>query len=133
MNVLVYVYDLIISGNDFVFFYSFKHYLGECFRMKDLGPLKHFLGIEVARGQDGFFLSQQNYNLDILSESGLSGAKPAYSPLDQNHHLVRAHCPFHPDPAQYRRLVGRLICLALTRSDLAYVIHLLAQFMHQPR
>ena len=133
LHVLVYVDDLIISGNDSAALSSFKSYLGDCFRMKDLGPLKYFLGIEVARSADGFFLSQRKYTLDIISETGLSGAKPSDTPLEQNHQLALADGPLHPDPAQYRRLVGRLIYLAFTRPDLAYVVHVLAQFMHQPR
>ena len=48
INVLVYVDDLIISRNHFAALVGFKSYLGDCFKMKDLGSLKYFLGIEVA-------------------------------------------------------------------------------------
>ena len=41
-NVLVYVNDLLISGNRFVALVGFKAYLEDCFKMKDLGPLKYF-------------------------------------------------------------------------------------------
>lgn len=101
--------------------------------MKDLGPLKYFLGIEVARSSDGFFLSQRKYILDIISEAGLLRAKPADTPLEQNHNLARADGPLYSDASQYRRLMGRLIYLAFTRPDLGYVVHVLAQFMHAPR
>lgn len=56
LNVLVYVDDLIISGNDFAALASFKAYLKYCFKMKDLGRLQYFLGIEVARSIAGLFL-----------------------------------------------------------------------------
>ncbi|CAH9126867.1 unnamed protein product, partial [Cuscuta epithymum] len=49
LNVLVYVDDLLISGNDSAAIAGFKSYLHTCFHMKDLGTLKYFLGIEVAR------------------------------------------------------------------------------------
>lgn len=52
---------------------SLKSYLGTCFHMKDLGPLKHFMRIEVARSLDGLFLCQRKYVLDIISEAGLLG------------------------------------------------------------
>lgn len=55
------------------------------------------------------------------------------TPLEQNHHLARAAEPLYSDPTQYRCLVGRLIYLAFTRPGLAYAVHVLAQFMHQPR
>lgn len=61
LNVLVYVDDLIISGNDSAALSSFQTYLSTCFRMKDLGVLKYFLGIEVARSANGLFLCQRKY------------------------------------------------------------------------
>ena len=55
INILVYVENLIISGNDSTTLCTFKSYLSDCFKMKDLGPLKYFLGIEVARSSVGCF------------------------------------------------------------------------------
>nr|AII99795.1 copia-type retrotransposon polyprotein [Sinapis alba] len=60
LHVLIYVDDLLISGNDRHMVQRFKDYLGKCFSMKDLGKLKYFLGIEVSRGPEGIFLSQRN-------------------------------------------------------------------------
>ena len=133
INVLVYVDDLIISGNDSVHLQAFKAYLSDCFHMKDLGPLKFFLGIEVARSKSGLFLCQRKYTLDIISETGLLGSKPVGSPIEQNHKLGLATGMFLPDPEKYRRLVGRLIYLAVTRPDLAYSVHILSQFMQEPK
>ncbi|CAH9085209.1 unnamed protein product, partial [Cuscuta europaea] len=133
LNVLVYVDDLIISGNDSVAINSFKSYLSDCFHMKDLGKLKYFLGIEVARSSSGLFLTQRKYALDIITEAGLLGAKPAAFPIEQNHNLAHTSGPSLTDPEPYRRLVGRLIYLAVTRPDLTYAVHILSQFLHSPR
>jgi hypothetical protein len=73
---------LIIAGNDSNAISNFKAYLSTCFHMKDLGVLKYFIGIEVARGPEGLFLSQRKYALDIISESGLLGAKPCDFPME---------------------------------------------------
>ncbi|KAH9689130.1 retrovirus-related pol polyprotein from transposon RE1 [Citrus sinensis] len=131
--VLVYVDDIIVSGNHSEAIRVFKMYLSDCFYMKDLGPLKYFLGIEVARNPTGIFLSQRKYVLDIISEAGLLGAKPAPFPLEPNHQLALAEGLYFSDPAKYRRLVGRLIYLSATRPELSYSVHLLSQFMQQPR
>lgn len=133
IHVLVYVDDIIVTGNDHAAIQNFKTYLSDCFHMKDLGVLKYFLGIEVARGPDGIFLCQRKYALDIITETGLLGAKPVSFPLEQNHNLALTDGPFLDDPERYRRLVGRLIYLSATRPELSYAVHVLAQFMQQPR
>ena len=132
LHVLVYVDDLIVCGNDYAVITKFKAYLSRCFKMKDLGILKYFLGIEVAHGPDGIFLSQRKYCLDIIEECGLSGARPVDTPLEQNHKLlVSTSDPFEA-PDQYRRLVGRLVYLTHTRPELSYAVNILAQFMQVP-
>jgi len=133
LHVLVYVDDLIISGNNSAAIHTFKHYSSTCFHMKDLGSLKYFLGIEVARNSTGLFLCQRKYALDIISEVGMLGVKLVVFPLDQNHHLPLADGPPLSDPDHYRRLVGRLIYLSVTRSELSYCVHMLTQFMQHPR
>nr|KYP76764.1 Copia protein [Cajanus cajan] len=133
LYVLVYVDDLVISGNDNAAIKVFKLYLNACFHMKDLGMLKYFLGIEVARNSTGIFLCQRKYALDIISEVGLLGAKPASFPMDQHHQLPLAKGALLPDPERYHRLVGRLIYLSVTRPELSYCVHTLAQFMQHPR
>lgn len=80
--VLVYVDDLIICGNHPTAIHKFKAYLSTCFHMKDLGSLKYFLGVEVARSPTGIFLCQQKHTLDIISEAGLLGAKLVPPPLE---------------------------------------------------
>jgi len=51
--VLVYVDDLIVAGNNSTEIGQFKTYLHACFHMKDLGKLKYFLGVEVAKSATG--------------------------------------------------------------------------------
>ena len=104
--VLVYVDDLIISGNDGETIGQFKTYLSNCFHMKDLGALKYFLGIEVSRSKAGLYLSQRKYALDIISDAGLIDSKPVSFPIDQNHRLALADGELLTDPMHYRRLVA---------------------------
>lgn len=130
---LVYVDDLIIAGTCVKATQEFKDYFFSCFQMKDLGPLRYFLGIEVARNETGIYLCQRKYAMDILTETGLLAAKPASFPLQQNHNLALSTSLLMTDPKRYRRLLGRLIYLVVTRPDLAYSVHVLAQFMQSPR
>lgn len=66
--VLIYVDDLIITGNDPERITSLKAYLDKCFHIQDLGRLKDCIGIEVARSSEGIFLSQRKYTLDLLKK-----------------------------------------------------------------
>ncbi|GKB96922.1 retrovirus-related pol polyprotein from transposon RE2 [Tanacetum coccineum] len=70
----------------------------------DLGNLKYFLGVEVARAQDWIFLCQRKYALDIICKAGLLGAKPAKIPMEQNHRLRLAKGRLFENPKQYQRL-----------------------------
>ena len=53
--------------------------------VKDLGPHRYFLGIEIARSSKGIILSQRKYILDLLAEIGMLGCHPCGSPIDRNH------------------------------------------------
>ena len=122
LQILIYVDDLIITGSCDSTTQAFKDYLSECFHMKDLVPLKYFLGIEVARNKKGIYFCQRKYVLDILNEAGLLGAKPTSFPLEHHHHLSTSESPRLVDPIPYRRLLGRLIYLVVTRPDLAFAV-----------
>lgn len=60
LTVLVYMDDLILAGNNSQAYASFKQYLNKCFQIKDLGILKYFIGIEVARNSAGLFYVNTN-------------------------------------------------------------------------
>lgn len=133
LRVPVYLDDLIICGNHGYMIQKFKDYLSSCFSMKDLWRLKYFLGIEITRGSSGMFLSQRKYALDIIAETGNIGSRPATTPLEQNHQLASIDSPLFDDVKKYRRLLGRLIYLLNTRPELCYSVHLLSQFMQEPK
>lgn len=101
--------------------------------MKQLGDLKYFLGIEVARSKHGIFLSQRKYILDLLSETGMLGCKPVDTPIEQNHKLFLCLNATPTDKGRYQKLVGKLIYLSHTRPDIAYAVSVVSQFMHDPR
>ncbi len=111
---------------------TLKQFLHSCFWIKDLGNLKYFLGIEVSRSKKGISISQRKYTLEILKDRGLSGSKPVNFPMEQNVKLSDSG-ELLKDPSQYRRLVGRLIYLTITRPNITYSVHVLSRFMHAPR
>ena len=131
--VLIYVDDIIITGNNDKAIQDVKLFLQQQFHIKDLGKLKFFLGLEVARSKAGLVISQRKYTLEILDDVGFLGAKPVDFPMEQNLKLTADQGEMVKDAANYRRLVGRLIYLTITRPDITYSVNILSQFMHTPR
>ncbi|CAM8890431.1 unnamed protein product [Rhodiola kirilowii] len=129
---LVYVDDVIITGTSSTLISEVKQYIHDKFRIKDLGLLKYFLGLEVARSDAGIFLCQRKYALELLDEHNLLQCKPTKTPLNLKHKLSLSIEALLPDPLPYRQLVGKLIYLSITRPDLAYSIHILSQYMQKP-
>ena len=128
----VYLDDIVITGDDSVEISRVKMRLSKEFEVKDLGQLKYFLGIEIARSPKGIVLSQRKYVLDLLSETGMLGCRAASTPIEQNHQL----CAQSGDPIDresYQRLVGRLIYLCHTRPDISYGVSVVSRYMHDPR
>jgi hypothetical protein len=128
----VYVDDIIITGDDEREIIRLKENLSKKFEVKDLGQLRYFLGIEIARNPKGIVLSQRKYVLDLLNETGMLGCRPASTPIDLNHKL----CAESGNPVnkeRYQRLVGRLIYLCHTRPDISYAVSVVSRYMHDPR
>lgn len=112
-----------------------------------MGPLKFFLGIDIARSKEGIYLIQRKYAFELVADVGVSGAKPFNTPMEQHKKLIsyglnsllHTDCPnalndpLIKEPDQFRSLVGCLIYLTITRSDICYVVQHLSQFMHAPK
>jgi hypothetical protein len=129
---IVYVDDIVITGDDAEEISYLKKMMAKIFEVKDLGYLHYFLGIEVAYGAQGIYLSQRKYVLDLLNETGMLGCKQAATPIERNHRTL-ADSGDPVDKYQYQRLVGRLIYLSHTRPDIAYAVSVVSRYMHDPR
>ncbi|KAK3035187.1 hypothetical protein RJ639_034575 [Escallonia herrerae] len=128
---IVYVDDIILTGDDIAEMEWLKQCLASEFEIKDLGSLKFFLGMEIARLRKGIEVSQRKYVLDLLKETDMSGCRPIETPIDSNQKLGDNK----GDPvntSRYQKLVGKLIYLSRTRPDIAFAVSLVSQFMHSP-
>ena len=85
---LLYVDDMIITGDDAHGISALKDFLHRHFEMKDLGPLSYFLGLEVSSDSTGYSLTQAKYASDLLTRAGLSDSKTASTPLEPNVRLT---------------------------------------------
>lgn len=129
---IVYVGDIIITGDDVGEIASLKIQLSKEFEMKELGQLRYFLGIEVAKSEERIMLLQQKYVMGLLTETGMLGCKPANTPIGINQQL----CIYEGEPVnkeRYQKLVVKLIYLSSTRPDITFAGNLVSQYMHDPK
>ncbi|XP_019176196.1 PREDICTED: uncharacterized protein LOC109171600 [Ipomoea nil] len=115
---LVYVDDIVVTSADPVLIQQIKTQLNNTFQIKDLGTLKYFLGLEVARQKKGIAVSQRKYALEFLTVP--------------SHKLSKDEGDFLDDNVQHRRLVGKLLYLAITRPDISFATQQLSQFLDKP-
>ena len=132
MAVLVYVDDIIIASSCDHATTLLKTALEASFKLRDLGTLRYFLGLEIAHSSTGITLCQRKYNLDLLTETNLLGCKPASIPMDPSVKLSTEDGALLENPEVYRRLIGKLLYLTFTRPDITFAIHRLCQFAALP-
>ncbi|KAK9125994.1 hypothetical protein Scep_014840 [Stephania cephalantha] len=117
--------------------FELKDYLRRHFEKKNLGLLSYFSGLEVTSPSNGNYLSQAKYASDLIPRSVITDAAIASIPLDVNVdvnvQLTPTDGTLLPDPTLYRQLVGSLVYLTVSRPDIAYVVHIVSQFMAAPR
>ncbi|XP_019082703.1 PREDICTED: uncharacterized protein LOC109125498 [Camelina sativa] len=85
--VLVYVDDILIASTDAAAAGHLQDQLSSHFQLRDLGPPKFFLGIEIARSDACITLTQRKYVLDLLEETGFSDCKPSPISMKPDRHM----------------------------------------------
>jgi hypothetical protein len=105
-TLIVYVDDMVVTGNNPPDQAALENYLSKEFEMKDLGSLKYFFGIEVLRCKSEIFLSQRKYVFDLLKETSMTGYKPVSTPLAEGMKLGINQNQGSIDKGRYQRLVG---------------------------
>lgn len=136
--IFIYVDDLLITQDDKDLIHEAKVVLHATLKIKDLGSLNFFLGIEICMSNKGILLWQRKYTLEFIAELGLGSCKPSLTPLEQNKMLTSLEydqqCALDNYPPLsnvkgYRRLIGRLLYLTLTRRYISYCVQTLSHFM----
>eukprot|EP01018_Ginkgo_biloba_P027335 Gb_24906 [translate_table: standard] len=111
---------------------DFKRAMTSEFEMTDLGLMHYFLGMEVRQLNDGIFVSQGKYAVDLLDKFKMTNCKSVSTPLSLGEKLIKDDDSSKVDPTIYRRLVGSLMYLTSTRPDIMYAVSLVSRFMQDP-
>ena len=129
---LLYVDDMIITGDDLSGIQELKDFLSQQFEMKDLGHLSYFLGLEITHSTDELYITQVKYASKLLSQAGLTDSKTVDTLVKLNAHLTSSGGKPLSNPSLYKPMVGSLAYLTVTRLDISYVVHQVSQYLSAP-
>ena len=129
---LIYVDDIIVIGNNNIEIEQLVQDLGCTFALQNLGQLNLFLGIEVTRNENTLMLSQTKYLKELLAKFDLQNCNGADTPLATTDKLNKFVGTKYSNPTQYRRAIGGLQYVVLTRPEIAYAVNKVSQFMASP-
>jgi hypothetical protein len=126
---LLYVDDIVLTASSATLLQQTISTLKREFIMKDHRPLHHFLGVSVQHQEDGLFLAQRQFALDILERVGMVDCKPVSMPAK----VTAESGPPVADPTHFRSLIGALQYLTFTRPDITYAVQQICLHMYGPR
>nr|GEY48125.1 cysteine-rich RLK (receptor-like protein kinase) 8 [Tanacetum cinerariifolium] len=133
ISLLVYVDDILITGNNLSLINSIKEQLHQTFSIKDLVPIHYYLGIEFLRNSFGLIMSQRKYALKLIQSAGFLNVKPSNIPFNPLTKLRPKDGDLIEDPSTYRAIVGKLLYLTITRPGIFYAAQALSQFSQASR
>lgn len=133
MVLVVYVDDILFSGDDVSELISLRSFLDSQFKIKDLGTLHHFWGLEISQHPQGYLMTQQKYATDLIAEFNCQHFTLVLTPLDSSSKLVLDMGEPLTDPSTYRRLIGKLNFLQHTRPVISFSVQDLSQFLQKPQ
>ncbi|KAI0504100.1 hypothetical protein KFK09_015047 [Dendrobium nobile] len=127
---LIYVDDILLTGNDPSTIQSLLHYLRSHFALKQLSNVSLFLGIQILKTPSGYLLNQHHYALKILQDAGLQDCSAAPIPITPSRSTLTADDQLFADPHLYRKIARALQYLSITRPDIAFAANRICQHMH---
>eukprot|EP00253_Pinus_taeda_P018650 PITA_18650 len=119
---VVYVDDLIITGRSAHLIHGIKQDLCNTFDMTELGHLHYCLGVEVWQTENNIFLSQSKYAKNLADRFRMQDCKPTTTPMEPELKLSTQSSSPIVDETLFRQLVGSLIYLTATQSDISFAV-----------
>lgn len=130
--VILYVDDLIFTGNCEEMFGNFKRSMQQEFDMTDLGKMRYFLGVEVKQGSKDTYICQKKFANEVLERFGFDNSKGVNSPIVPGTKLVKDEKGVRTDATKYQQIVGSLMYLTVTRPDIMFSVYLASRFLAAP-
>ncbi|PKU68279.1 Retrovirus-related Pol polyprotein from transposon TNT 1-94 [Dendrobium catenatum] len=132
LYILIYVDDILLTGNSTSELDKLLSNLHFHFQMRNLGSLSQFLGIQTLQTEAGIILHQANYAKKIIDRAGMTQSKPVSTPLSTKTTVSTKSQEPYDNPHLYRQIIGSLQYLTLTRPDIQFAVQQLCQHMQNP-
>ncbi|GJR71053.1 putative ribonuclease H-like domain-containing protein [Tanacetum coccineum] len=116
--VQVYVDDIIFGSTKKSLCTEFEKMMHKKFQMSSMGELTFFLGLQVKQKEDGIFISQDKYMIEILKKFGFTDVKTASTPMETQKVFLKDEDGKEVDVHLYRSMIGSLMYLTSSRSDI---------------
>jgi hypothetical protein len=129
----IYVNDIIFGSTNKSFCDEFSKIMTDSFEISKMGVLTFFFGFQIKQAKEGTFISQTKYTCDILKKFGMDKAKPIKMPLGTNGHLDLDLGGTSVDQKVYRSIIGSLLYLCASRSDIMLSMYMCARFQAAPK
>ena len=133
--VAVYVDDIIVAAERESDLNCIKRGIMERFSARDMGELKHFLGLVIDQKDDGVWIGQPAYTRRVLERLDMSDCKPVATPVvpPGSTSVQDDQVAFMNDTRKYQAAIGSLLYLAVwTRPDISYAVNSAAKHCAQP-
>nr|GEW00191.1 hypothetical protein [Tanacetum cinerariifolium] len=131
--VQIYVDDIIFGSTNKDLCKAFEKLMKDEFEMSSMGELTFFLGLQVKQKPNWIFISQDKYVAEILRKFGLTDGKPASTPINTEKPLLKDPDGEDVDVHTYRSMIGSLMYLTSSRSDIMFAVCACARFQVTPK
>jgi hypothetical protein len=133
LHVQIYVDDIIFGGSSHTLVSRFQEMMESDFQMSMMGELTFFLGIQVKQMKQGTFMHQVKYMKDLMKKFNMVELKPVSIPMSSMASRVPDEDGEAMDQREYKSMIGSLLYLTATRSNIQFVVGLCARFQSSPR
>ncbi|GKB62687.1 putative ribonuclease H-like domain-containing protein [Tanacetum coccineum] len=120
--VQVYVDDIIFGSTKKSLCVEFEQMMHKRFQMSSMGELTFFLGLQVKQKDDGIFISQDKYMVDILKKFNFANVKTTSTPTETNKALLKDEEAEDVDIHLYKSMIRSLMYLTASRPDIMFAV-----------
>jgi hypothetical protein len=129
----IYVDDIILGGSSHTLVSRFQEMIESEFQMSMMEELTFFLGIQVKQTKQGTFVHQSKYTKDLMKKINMTELKSMSTPMSSAASLDSDEDGEAVDQREYRSMIGSLLYLTATRSDIQFTVWLCPHFQASPR